>query len=75
LSCFAYRPLCFLAPLTIKIAPKGAILPTLRNTAIDAAELAGYAQKLGVKLQSLCGSGFSLFAVFLVAKAYHLGVN
>jgi len=39
------------------------------------AELAGHAHKLDVKLQSLCGSGFSLFAVRMLAKPYHLGVN
>jgi len=32
------------------------------------AELAGYVHKLDVKLQSLCGSGFSLFAVRIPAK-------
>jgi len=35
------------------------------------AELPGHANKLGVKLQSLCGSGFSLFAVRVLAKPYH----
>jgi len=39
------------------------------------AELAGHARKLDVKLQSLCGSGFSLFAVHTLAKPYRLGVN
>jgi len=39
------------------------------------AELAGHARKLDVKLQSLCGSGFSLFAMRMLAKPYHLGVN
>jgi len=38
-------------------------------------ELAGHARKLDVKLQILCGSGFSLFAVRMLAKRYHLGVN
>jgi len=38
-------------------------------------ELAGHARKLDVKLQSLCGSGFSLFAVHMLAKPYHLGVS
>jgi len=28
-----------------------------------------------VKLQSLCGSGFSLFAVRVLAKPYNFGVN
>jgi len=32
------------------------------------AELAGHVQKLDVKLQSLCGSGFSLFALRVLAK-------
>jgi len=31
-------------------------------------ELAGHVHKLDVKLQSLCGSGFSLFAVRVLAK-------
>jgi len=39
------------------------------------AELAGHEHKLDVKLQSLCGSGFSLFAVRIPAKPHHLGVN
>ena len=39
------------------------------------AELAVQAHKLDVKLQSLCGSGFSLFAVRMLDKPYHLGVN
>jgi len=38
-------------------------------------ELAGHAHKLNVKLQSLGGSGFSLFAVRMLAKPYHFGVN
>jgi len=42
--------------------------------AIDA-ELAGHADKLDMKLQSLCGNGFSLFAVCILAKSYHFGVN
>ena len=42
--------------------------------AIDA-ELAGHADKLDMKLQSLCGNGFSLFAVRILAKPYHFGVN
>jgi len=36
------------------------------------AELAGHVHKLDVKLQILCGSSFSLFAVRIVAKPYHL---
>jgi len=32
---YPYFPLCCFAPLPIKIAPKGAIPPTLRNTALD----------------------------------------
>jgi len=39
------------------------------------AELAGHAHKLDVKLQWLCGSGFSLSAVRILAKPYHFGVN
>jgi len=31
--------------------------------------------KLDVKLQSLCASGFSLFAVRMLVKPYHFGVN
>jgi len=42
--------------------------------AIDA-ELAGHADQLDVKLQSLCGNGFSLFAVRILAKPYHVGMN
>jgi len=38
------------------------------------AELAGHVHKLDVKLQ-LCRSGFSLFAVHMLAKPYHFGVN
>jgi len=38
-------------------------------------ELAGHVHKLDVKLQSLCGSGFSLFAVRIFANSYHFGVN
>jgi len=32
------------------------------------AELVGHAHKLGIKLQRLCGNGFSLFAVRMLAK-------
>jgi len=35
------------------------------------AELAGRADRLDMKLQSLCGNGFSLFAVRILAKPYH----
>ena len=42
--------------------------------AIDA-ELAGHADKLDMKVQSLCENGFSLFAVRILAKPYHFGVN
>ena len=42
----------------------------LKKYAIDA-ELAGHAHELDVKLQSLCESGFSLFAVRILAKSYH----
>jgi len=39
------------------------------------AELSGHVHILDVKLQSLCGSGFSLFAALILAKLYHFGVN
>jgi len=39
------------------------------------AEPAGHVHKLDVKLQRLYGSGFSLFAVRVVTKPYHFGVN
>ena len=42
--------------------------------AIDA-ELAGHADKLDMKLLSLCENVFSLFAVRILAKPYHFGVN
>jgi len=35
------------------------------------AEVAGHVHKLDVKLQSLCGSGISRFAVRVLAKPYH----
>jgi len=38
-------------------------------------ELSGHVHKLDMKLQSLCGSGFSLFAIRNLAKLYHVGVN
>jgi len=38
-------------------------------------KLAAHENKLDVKLQSLCGSVFSMFAVSVLAKPYHLGVN
>jgi len=41
--------------------------------AIDA-ELAGHADKIDMKLQSLCGNGFSSFVVRILAKP-HFGVN
>ena len=37
------------------------------------AELAEHTHKYDVKLQNLCGSGFSLFAVHMFAKSYHIG--
>jgi len=37
------------------------------------AELTGHAHKLDVKLKSLCGSVFSIYAVRMLAKPYHLG--
>jgi len=40
-----------------------------------AAELAEHAHELDVELQNLCGSGFSLFAVRMLAMPYHLRVN
>jgi len=39
------------------------------------ADLTGHVLKLDVKLQSLCGSSFSLFVVRMFAKPYHFGVN
>jgi len=39
------------------------------------AKLAGHVHKLDVKPQSFCGSGFSSFAVCMLAKPYHFGVN
>jgi len=39
------------------------------------AELAGHVHKFDVKLQILCGSSFSLFAVRILAQPYHFGVN
>ena len=39
------------------------------------AELAGHVHKLDVKRHSLCGGGFSLFAVRIVAKLCHFRVN
>jgi len=39
------------------------------------AEVAGHVHKFDVKLQSLCGSGISLFTVRVPAKPYHCGVN
>jgi len=39
------------------------------------AELAWHVHKLDMKLQSLCGSGFSLFAACILAKLCHFGVN
>ena len=39
------------------------------------AELAAHVHKLDVKLQNLGGSGLSLFALRVLAKPYHLGVN
>jgi len=39
------------------------------------AELAGHVHKLDVKLQNLCGTGFSLFAVRDLSTPYHFGAN
>jgi len=38
-------------------------------------ELAWHVHKLDVKLQSSCGSCFSLFAACILAKLHHFGVN
>jgi len=38
-------------------------------------ELACRLHKLDVKRQNLCGSCFFLFAVCILAKPYHFGVN
>jgi len=46
----------------------------IRKAYIDV-ELAGRVHKLDVKLQSLCGIVFSLFAVRMLAKPYHFVVN
>ena len=54
--------------------PWGGVCPRLRTTAVDA-ELAEHAHKLDAKLQRLCGCGFSLFAVHILANPYHFGVN
>jgi len=42
--------------------------------AIDA-EPVGHADELAMKLQSLCGNGFTLFAMRILAKPYHFGMN
>jgi len=39
------------------------------------AEPAGHLRKLDVKLQSLCGSGFSFFALRVLVKPYHFAAN
>jgi len=39
------------------------------------AELVGHAHKLDVKLQRLCGNGFCLVAMCMLAKPYYFGVN
>jgi len=39
------------------------------------AESVGHEYKLDVKLRNLCGSGFSLFAVRILAKPHPFGVN
>jgi len=39
------------------------------------AEPAGHLHKLDMQLQSLCESGFSPFAVRMLAKPYRSGVN
>jgi len=42
--------------------------PYVEKTHSIDAELAGYAHKLDMKLQRLCGSGFSLFAMYMLSK-------
>jgi len=37
-----------------------------------AVELVRHAHKLDMKLRSLCGNGFSLFAVSMLAKPYYI---
>jgi len=49
--------------------------PYVGKTNSTDSEEAGHADILDVKLQRLCGSGFSLFAVRMLAKPYHLDVN
>jgi len=39
------------------------------------AELAGHVHKLEVKLWGLCGRGFFLFAVRILAKTCYFGMN
>jgi len=39
------------------------------------AELVEHAHKLDMKLHSLCGNGFSLFALRMLAKPYRSGVD
>jgi len=49
--------------------------PNVEKIHYTDAELTGRVLKLDVKLQSLCGSGFSLFVVRMLAKPYHFGVH
>jgi len=79
-SCLALRLFCFnICQHGCKFhywRPHAAIwLQVVHHCYTVYAELAGHIQKLDVKLQSLCGSGFSLFAVRMLAKHHHLGVN
>jgi len=39
------------------------------------AELERHAHKLNMNLQSLCGNGFFLFAVYMLAKPYLFGMS
>jgi len=50
-------------------------LKHLKNLHYIDAEQAGHVHKLDVKMQSMSVSGSSLFAVRMLAKPYHFGVN
>ena len=52
----------------------GHIKPYVEKHSVDA-ELAGHAHKLDMKQQRLCGSGFSLFAVCMLAKPYYFSLQ
>jgi len=49
--------------------------PSHRCELQDWPPLACRLHKLDVKWQSLCGNGFSLFAMCMLAKPYHFGMN